>query len=77
MKIYSQDNSELMDIKSIERDGNQLMIKGKVFGTMPMTARLGPQEARNGLRLLSFKLVWFLLTLFFRHEEGKSESHGG
>src|SRR5207248_433463 len=27
MKIYSQDNSELMRIDSIERDGSQLLIK--------------------------------------------------
>lgn len=66
MKVYAQDNSELMEISSLERDGNLLVIKGKVFGTMPMTARLQPQEARKGLRLLNFKLVLFLLTFLFR-----------
>lgn len=67
MKVYAQDNSELMEIKSLERDGNNLVIKGKVFGTMPMTARLRPGEARKGLRLLNFKLVIFLLTFLFRN----------
>jgi len=66
MKIYSQDGSELMDVSSLERDGNQLVIKGKVFGSMPMSARLRPDEARKGLRMLNFKLVLFLLTLLFR-----------
>ena len=66
MKIYGQDNSELMQIHSIERDGNRLVLKGKVFGTMPISARLSPQEARNGLKLLNFKLGLFLLTLLFR-----------
>ena len=66
MKVYAQDKSELMEIKSLERDGNVLVIKGKVFGTMPMTARLNPAEARKGLRLLNFKLVLFLLTFLFR-----------
>jgi len=66
MKVYSQDNSELMEINSLERDGNMLVIKGKVFGTMPMTARLRPEEARKGLRLLNIKLVLFLLTFLFR-----------
>ncbi|MBF8270834.1 MAG: Phosphoenolpyruvate carboxykinase (ATP) [Gammaproteobacteria bacterium] len=55
-----------MEIKSLERDGNVLVIKGKVFGTMPMTARLAPAEARKGLRLLNFKMLWFLLTFLFR-----------
>lgn len=66
MKIYSSDGSELMEVSSIEADGNQLLIKGKVFGSMPMSAKLQPEEARKGLRLLNFKLIIFLLTFLFR-----------
>jgi hypothetical protein len=66
MKIYGQDNSELMQISGLERDGNTLLIKGKVFGAMPMTAKLTPQEGRNALKLLNLRLALFLLTLLFR-----------
>jgi hypothetical protein len=66
MKVLNQDKTELMTISSLERDGDVLLIKGKVFGTMPMTARLTPAEARKGLKLLNFKLVFFLLTFLFR-----------
>lgn len=66
MTLYSTDQTALMEVTTMQREGNELRIKGKVFGTMPMTARLTPTEARNGLKLLSFKLVWFLLTLPFR-----------
>lgn len=66
MKIYGQDNSELMQISSLERDGSTLLIKGKVFGSMPMTAKLTPQEGRNALKLVSVRLALFLLTLPFR-----------
>jgi len=66
MKVLNQDKTELMTISSLERDGDVLLIKGKVFGTMPMTARLTPQEARKGLKLLNFRLVLFLLTFLFR-----------
>jgi hypothetical protein len=66
MKIHGQDNSELMQVSLLEQDGNTLVIKGKVFGAMPMTARLTPQEARNALKLLNFKLAFFLLTFVFR-----------
>lgn len=66
MKIYGQDNSELMQITSLECDGGRLVCKGKVFGSMPMTAKLTPQEARNGLKLLNFKTAAFLLTFLFR-----------
>jgi len=66
MKIYSQDGSELMQVEALERDGSDLVIKGKVFGSMPMSARLKPEEARKGLKLLNVKMVGFLLTLLFR-----------
>jgi hypothetical protein len=64
--LYSGDNSKLMEIESLERSGNDLLIKGKVFGAMPMTARLTPAEARKGLKMLSFKLALFLLTFLLR-----------
>jgi hypothetical protein len=66
MKVYGQDNSELMQITSLEREGGKLVMKGKVFGSMPMTAKLTPQEGRNALKLLNFKLALFLLTFLFR-----------
>ena len=64
--LYSADNSKLMEIERLERSGNDLLIRGKVFGAMPMTARLSPAEARKGLKLLNLRLAWFLLTLLLR-----------
>jgi hypothetical protein len=66
MKIYGQDNSELMQVSSLEAEDGKLVIRGKVFGSMPMTAKLTPQEARNALKLLNFRLALFLLTFLFR-----------
>jgi hypothetical protein len=66
MKLYSPDRSELMDVTSIERDGEDLVIKGKVFGAMPMAARLRPAEARKALKLVDLKTALFILTLPFR-----------
>jgi hypothetical protein len=66
MKIFGQDNSELMQITSIEREGSKLLMKGKVFGSMPMTAKLTPREGRNALKLLNFRSAFFLLTFLFR-----------
>jgi hypothetical protein len=66
MKLYSADKSELMLISAIVRDGNDLLIKGKVFGTMPMTARLTPNEARQGLKMLKLRLIFFLISMLFR-----------
>ena len=66
MKLYGQDNSELMQITSLESADGKLVMKGKVFGSMPLTAKLTPHEARNALRLLNFRLILFLLTFLFR-----------
>ncbi len=66
MKLFSPDKSELMDVSAIERDGDDLVIKGKVFGAMPMTAKLRPAEARKALKLVNLKLILFILTLPFR-----------
>ena len=66
MKLHSTDGSELLTVSSLTRDGNSLLIKGKVFGAMPMNARLGPEAARAALKLLTPRLILFLLTLPFR-----------
>jgi len=71
MKIRAADKSELMQVNKIERKGDDLVLKGKVYGTMPMTATLSPEEARAFLKLLTPKLALFILTLPFRKTKGK------
>jgi hypothetical protein len=66
MRLLSSDKTALMEIQAIEREGTDLLIRGKVLGTMPMTARLSPTECRNGLKMLDFKTMLFLVTLPFR-----------
>ena len=66
MKLHSTDGSELLTVNALERDGNSLLIRGKVFGTMPLNARLKPEAARAALKLLTPRLILFLLTLPFR-----------
>ena len=43
-----------------------LIVRGKIFGTMPLTAKLQPGELRKGLRLMSWRTLWFAFTLPFR-----------
>ncbi len=66
MKIYDANDGELMQVRSIEREDNVLVIRGKIFGAMPMVAKVTPKEARAALKLLDAKTLWFLLTLLFR-----------
>ena len=71
MKLQSADGGELMAVTALERDGNRLVIRGKVFGAMPLDARLGPEAARAALKMLTPRLVWFLLSLPFRREKSR------
>ncbi len=66
MKLYGPDRRELMTISRIEREGNELIIKGKVFGTMPLSVSLTPAQAREGLRLLGLRGIFFVLSMLFR-----------
>jgi len=76
MKIFGSDNSELMAVSAIERSGDDLVLKGKIFGAMPMLAKVRPEEARAALRLLDFKTVLFLLSLLFRPASKKARKQG-
>jgi hypothetical protein len=66
LKIFGADNKEMMAISAIERDGGELVLRGKIFGTMPMTARIRPEEVRSALKLLDWRTALFLLTLPLR-----------
>jgi hypothetical protein len=68
MKIYGADNKEMMSITSLERDGSDLVVRGKLFGAMPLTAKLRPEDARAALKLLDIRTALFLLTLLFRRK---------
>ena len=66
MNIYGADDKVLMSISAIEPDGSTLVVKGKIFGTMPLSARLRPEDARAALGMMNWKTRLFLLSLLFR-----------
>jgi len=66
VKLYGPDNKEMIVVTAIERQGNELVVKGKIFGTMPMTAKIRPAEVRQAWKLLSFRTLLFALSLPFR-----------
>jgi hypothetical protein len=58
--------TELLTVTGIERVGDNLVISGNIFGTMPINTQLRPSEARAGLKLLSVGKVLFLISLLWR-----------
>ncbi len=69
MNIYGADNKVLLSINCIEPMDGNLVVTGKIFGTMPLSAKLRPEEARAALKLMNFKTIFFLLTLIFRRKQ--------
>ncbi|WP_343611618.1 hypothetical protein [Novosphingobium sp.] len=66
MRVLDANDKELMTVRKIERDGDALVIRGKIFGAMPMVAKLTPEEARAALKLLDVRTILFLITMLFR-----------
>lgn len=64
MKLHTPDGRELMEVVSLTREGDELIVRGVIMGTMPIKAVLAPEELRSATRLLSFKLVKDLLALW-------------
>ena len=67
--LYGPANEDLLVISSVERDGNALVVKGQAYGTMPLSAALRPEQARRLLKLLSWRLIPFLLSFLFRRSK--------
>ncbi|EQA99784.1 hypothetical protein L288_19050 [Sphingobium quisquiliarum P25] len=74
VKLLDSNQAELMAVNKLERDGQDLLIKGKIYGSMPMTARLTPDEARSMLKLLDWRTTAFLVSLLFRKSKAKKEA---
>lgn len=66
MKFYGPDGTEIMNVTALEKKGSSLIVRGRVFGAMPLSAELRPEEARQFLRLLNPKVFLCLVTLLFR-----------
>ena len=66
MKIYDANDSELMAVREIAGENGSLVIRGKIFGAMPMVAKLTPAEARAAIKLLDFRTMLFIVSMLFR-----------
>lgn len=65
MKLLNLDNSVLMDVSTLKREGDDLVIKGQILGSMPVTAKLTPEQAQAAFKMLDFKTMLFLAGMIF------------
>lgn len=66
MRLFTPDNTELIDVSAVQAHFEGLMIEGKIMGAMPVKAILSPTELRRGLRLLTFKIVLKTVAMLFQ-----------
>ena len=66
MKIYAIDGRELMEISEVVPERNAVLLRGRIFGSMPVTAKVTPGQMRAALNLLSVRKVVCLVTLLLR-----------
>lgn len=65
MKLYTSDNTDLMEVDRLKIEGNNLIVVGTIMGAMPIEAVLTPAELRHSLKLLSFGAVMQLIKMLF------------
>lgn len=65
MKLFTPEGGDLVSIERLDVRGATLVVKGEIFGAMPMEAVLTPREASRVFRLLRPKVLLFLLIMPF------------
>lgn len=66
MKLYTTDNSELMDISKITAEGRNLVVEGTIMGAVPIRAVVKPAELRAAMRTMSLGTKMKAATMLFR-----------
>ncbi len=56
MKLYSKEGVEMMDVKSIDLDGERLVIKGKMMGSMATTIFVAPADMWGAFKLFPLRV---------------------
>lgn len=66
MKLTSKDGVEMMDIRSLEREGEVLVVKGKIMRSMPATIHLRPEDLWQAFSLFSWPVLLRLPLLMLK-----------
>ena len=57
MKMYSREGNVMMDTRSLHREGDTLIMKGKMMEAMSMSIYLKPEDIWEGKKLLSWSIM--------------------
>ena len=60
MKMYSKEGNVMMDTRSLRREGDTLIMKGKMMEAMNMSIYLKPEDIWEAKNLLSWSVIWYM-----------------
>jgi hypothetical protein len=66
MQVFDMYGNKTMEAESLERDGEQLIMKATAFGSMPMTMYLRPEELWSMTKLLSWPIALYLPVMLLK-----------
>ena len=66
MKLYTPEQVELMEVKSLTATDEGLVIDGQIMGAMPMKAVLTPADLRKAFKLLDARSAMALIGMLLR-----------
>lgn len=66
MKLYTSDDSELMEVSQLKTEDSNLIVCGTIMGAMPIEAVLTPSQLRQSLKLLNLKTIWHITKMLFK-----------
>lgn len=69
MKLHGSEGLLLIEVESITKNGDNINIKGKMMGQVPMTVVLRPGDVREAFRMLSLPVVFQAIRMLFMREK--------
>jgi len=66
VRMYTKEGSVLMEVTKIGLEGCNLTMRGKIMGTMPITAYVRPEELWGMLGLVPLRFIACLPLLLFK-----------
>jgi hypothetical protein len=66
VKMFSKEGQILIDAKSLRREGDNLVMKGKLMDAYTMSIYLKPEEIWSMLDLLSWSVIRYLPVMLLR-----------
>ena len=66
MKMYDKEGNEMMNMLSLRREGDNLVVKGKMMGAITTSIYVKPEDAWASLSMLSWSVIWYSPIIFIK-----------